>query len=133
MKRAEDKFGESAMRYLMVRSDFRDVLHQRWPELEATISPTLASLLTESAAEVEQFVTPQNDYRVLIKARDRMREQRDASMDADRREAKHRRLLRIARRIVLAKNLSRVAAPEIVEHYARLTAAEAQGLDPPTE
>ena len=93
------------LRYLQVRDDLSAEVCRQWPELEGTITPTLTRLLGGDADQLIAFVAAQDDYRVLVKARERMEQRADEVLAAERHEAQLRRLQRTARRIVLAKNL----------------------------
>lgn len=120
MKRAESSLGRASNRYRRVRSEVRSRVRKHWPELATNVSPTLAKLLHDDAQTLVDFVKGERTYDVMIKAKSRRDELLEQSLDADRLEAKMRRLDAALKRIVLTHNLRVVGSPEIVEHFEQL-------------
>jgi hypothetical protein len=109
-----------------VRADLR----RTWPELDSTYAPLAVALASERADEFVAKVMSLDSYRAYRDAHAAEARAIEARLDADRMEAKVQRLLRTCEEIVLAANLPKVAAPEIVTRYEKILASEAGTLAP---
>lgn len=107
-------------------------IRKEWPELEADLSPMLASLMAERGEEFVQKVTKMPAYQTLqrlTKTKDRTA---DDLLEAKKREVLVQRLEHAIRRVVLHANLQHVASPPVMARYRRLLALEMSGLSEAT-
>ncbi|QDU87538.1 Caspase domain protein [Pirellulimonas nuda] len=124
----ETKVGLALGLYTEAHQTLSSAVLRRWPELNDTYPAVLTDLLGSGADAFADEVRAMGAYRVFQKASKNVDRAADEALDAERREAKLRRLLRTCRAIVLAENLETVASKRVVSGYRRLLELEEAGL-----
>ncbi len=111
-----------------IRKHIRDVLRDRWPEMENPWHPEVADFLALDAAAIVLAIESHPQYSRFVELKSNVQKLDDSRFDLERRWVKCQRLLRTLENVVLAANLTQVASPEILERYADLQAAEGASL-----
>lgn len=111
-----------------IRKHIRDVLRDRWPEMENPWHPEVADFLALDAAAIVLAIESHPQYSRFVELKSNVQKLDDSRFDLERRWVKCQRLLRTLENVVLAANLTHVASPEILERYAGLQAAESASL-----
>ncbi len=114
--------------YEAALATLKSAVLRRWPEFNDTYPAALSDLLGPVADEFAEEVASMGPYEVFQKASKKLDEAAQDALDAERREAKLRRVLRTCRAIVLAENLEAVASKRVVAGYKRLLELEEAGL-----
>jgi len=106
----------------------KDEIFKQWPELKATYSSLSFELAGDRGPEFVREVQAMPNFEPWRDAKAKEKEMSKAALRAERQKARLERLLRTCEDAVLAENLSRVAAPEIVKRYQALIAMEEETL-----
>jgi hypothetical protein len=102
----------------------KDEILKQWPELKATYSAVSFELAGERGPEFVREVQAMANFESWHEAKTKEKELAKAVLRSERQKARLERLLRTCEDAVLAENLSRVAAPEVVKRYQELLAME---------
>lgn len=120
--------GRATSQYNRARDRVKSEVRREWPELASEVTPMLAALMAERAAEFEGKVTNMPGYQNM----ERLGKERDLknglSLKARKTEALALRLQHVVKRIVLSANLPHVASPQVVDRYRELLALESGSL-----
>jgi hypothetical protein len=100
------------------------LVKRRWPELSNAWNPSVATLLSSDADQIVRMIESAPQYAELHKQDDRLDELEEQMDDLERKWVKCQRFIKTAEHVALAANLPSVAAPELVERYHQLIAAE---------
>jgi len=111
-----------------IRKHIRNVLRERWPEMENPWHPDVASFLAVDSAAIISAIETHREYSRFVELRSNVEELEASRFDLERRWVKCQRLIRALENVVLAANLTHVASPEILARYARLQAEESATL-----
>lgn len=118
-------FGSRRPRGFSARRKVQTAVVEKWPELENPKNwPTVELLKPENQAaflaELEQI----DGYADAIKSAEDRVKTREASVAAELKQVKFRRLIQQLENIVLAQNIALVADVDVVERYRQVVAAE---------
>ena len=106
----------------------RDEVRREWPELDAELSPLLASLMAERSEEFESKVTAMRSYQSLTRLAEQKETANQAVLDGRKDEALALRMEQMLKRVVLEANLPKIASTQVVNRYHELLALESSGL-----
>ncbi len=120
--------GRAAQAARKARDRVKREAQREWPELDADLSPMLASLMAERAAEFERKVTMMSGYRTMVRLTQEDAKASAQSLNAKKAEALALRLEHAVNRVVLNANLPYVASPKVVDRYHELLALESGSL-----
>ena len=104
---------------------------EKWPELaDAETWETSPLLRDENQERLWMEIKQLPSYEAYAQRRDERERLERQSQQAELRDVKYHRLINTLESVVLAKNLPRVAPPEVVEHYEKVVRLEGSSLSP---
>jgi hypothetical protein len=109
----------------------RNEMYKTWPELRSEYAPLAIELVTDRADEFVRHVKGLPDYSDFVTAKQNEAMLTTLSMQLEREKACCERLLQTCEEAVLAVNLPRVAAPDVVSRYEQIVAMEEGSLASP--
>ena len=112
------------------RRELRAEISEKWPELGDRDAWHQSELLeparqTEVLEELKQLPS----YQVFAEEVAKREQASSERVEAELRQVKFKRLIRLLENVILEDNLKAVAAPEIVDRYAELLSLENQSLE----
>jgi hypothetical protein len=110
------------------RNRLRDVLAQRWPELNGSWKPQPPAIIRKDQRVVIDFITSQPAYKEFQDLDDRVQSALDRDDELETRWVKLQRLLERGEVVVLAANLEKVADVESIQTYHVLIERENKPL-----
>jgi hypothetical protein len=125
---ATSKISSADMAVNQTLTKLREDIHELWPEIGQTFTPTMGELTAERADEFVATVEALPAYEALGAARRLKQKAHDQLGEAQQAEARLRRLLWTIESVVLAANLKHAAPAPVVDQYNELLALEQQGL-----
>lgn len=128
VSRSRRTASRAASNYRRTRGRLAALARREWPELDAELSPMLASLMAERAEEFEQKVMAMSGYSSLAKQREEKAKTSADLLDAQKKEALVLRLEQMVDRVARSANLAKVASPALQNRYHELLALESGSL-----
>ena len=126
--RNSPRFGQRRPRGFSVRRKIQAAVIQKWPELEDPQNWTKADILQpENQPEFLLQLEQLDGYAEFLKSNEERTKSRAESLQAELKQVKFRRLVQQLENVILARNISLIASPEVLERYRKVVSAE-EGL-----